>query len=127
MTRSARGSISSTASGVEYTVEHRPLKITSRSRSRSIERTKTKTSASIPIAMKAAFMPTTPPPITITLAAADQHPPPPLRLLQHVGARLGGDLPRHLAHRRQQRQPAGRVLDRLVGDRCHPGGGEAAG
>ena len=32
---------------------------------------KTKTSASIPIAMKAAFMPTTPPPMTITFAARD--------------------------------------------------------
>ena len=37
---------------------------------------KTKTSASIPIAMKAAFMPTTPPPITITLAAATPGTPP---------------------------------------------------
>ena len=76
MIRSARGSISSTASVVEYTVEQRPLKITSSSRSRSIERSKTKTSASIPIAMKAAFMPTTPPPITITFAAATPGTPP---------------------------------------------------
>ncbi len=39
-------------------------------------RSKTNTSASIPIAMKAAFMPTTPPPITITVAAATPGTPP---------------------------------------------------
>ena len=33
-------------------------------------RSNTNTSASMPMAMKAAFMPTTPPPITSTLAAA---------------------------------------------------------
>ena len=37
---------------------------------------KTNTSASIPIAMKAAFMPTAPPPMTITLAAATPGTPP---------------------------------------------------
>ena len=36
----------------------------------------TKTSASIPIAMKAAFIPTTPPPITITVAAGTPGTPP---------------------------------------------------
>ena len=59
--------------------------------------------------------------------AAEQDPPPALGLLQHVGARLGGDLPGHLAHRGQQRQPPAGVLDRLVGDRGRPGRGEAAG
>ena len=38
------------------------------------------------------------------------------RLFQHERARLGGDLARHLGHRRQQRQPALAVLHRLVGD-----------
>src|SRR5213078_2742618 len=60
----------------EKTVEHRPLKATSSSRRRSRLRSKTYTSASIPIAMKAAFMPTTPPPITSTVAAATPGTPP---------------------------------------------------
>ena len=45
------------------------------------------------------------------------------RLLQEEGAGLGRDPPGDLAHRRQQRQAAGRVLDRLVGD---AGGARAA-
>ena len=83
---------------------------------------KTKTSASMPIAMKAAFMPTTPPPITITFAAAhaghaaEQDAAAAQRLLEHERARLGRDLARDLAHRGEQRQPPVRVLDRLVGD-----------
>ena len=65
----------------------------------------------MPIAMKAAFMPTTPPPMTITFAgrhaghAAEQDPAAAERLLEHERARLRGDLARDLAHRRQQRQP----------------------
>src|SRR6185295_14536326 len=47
---------------------------------------------------------------------AEQDAAPAERLLEHEGARLGGDLAGDLAHRRQQRQPAPRVLDRLVGD-----------
>ena len=67
-------------------------------------------------------MPTTPPPMIITLAAAtpghaaEQDAAPAERLLEHERARLRGDLARDLAHRRQQRQPAARVLDGLVGD-----------
>ena len=48
--------------------------------------------------------------------AAEQDPAAAERLLEHERARLGGDLARHLAHRRQQRQPPARVLDGLVGD-----------
>ena len=122
ITRSASGSISSIASVEEYTVEARPPNATSSSRSRSIERSNTNTSACMPIAMKAAFIPTTPPPITSTVAAAtpgtppSRMPAPAERLLQHEGAGLRGDLAGHLAHRRQQRQPPLVVLDRLIGD-----------
>ena len=76
----------------------------------------------MPIAISAAFWPTTPPPMTMTLPAAtpghaaQQQPAAAERLLEHEGARLRGDLARHLAHRRQQRQPPAGVLDRLVGD-----------
>ena len=65
----------------------------------------------MPIAISAAFMPTTPPPMTITFAggdarhAAEQHAAAAERLLEHERAGLGGDLARDLAHRRQQRQP----------------------
>ena len=38
--------------------------------------------------------------------AAEQHAAPAERLLEHERAGLGGDLARHLAHRREQRQPA---------------------
>ena len=76
ITRSASGSISSIASVEEYTVEARPPNATSSSRRRSIERSNTNTSACIPIAMNAAFMPTTPPPITSTVAAATPGTPP---------------------------------------------------
>ncbi len=48
--------------------------------------------------------------------AAEQDAAPAERLLEHEGAGLGGDLAGDLAHRRQQRQPPVRVLDRLVGD-----------
>ncbi len=41
-----------------------------------MERSKTNTSACIPIAIIAAFMPTTPPPITSTFAAATPGTPP---------------------------------------------------
>ena len=68
----------------------------------------------MPIAMKAACKPTAPPPITITFAAAtpghaaQQHAPAAERLLEDERARLGRDLAGDLAHRRQQRQAAGR-------------------
>ena len=48
----------------------------SSSRSRSIDLSNTNTSASIPTAMNAAFMPTTPPPMIITVAAATPGTPP---------------------------------------------------
>ena len=66
----------------------------------------------MPIAMKAAFMPTAPPPMTITFAgrdpghAAEQDAAAAERLLEHERAGLGRDLAGDLAHRRQQRQPA---------------------
>ena len=91
-------------------------------RRRSIDLSKTNTSASMPIAMKAAFMPTTPPPMIITVAAGDaghaaeQDAAAAEGLLEHEGARLRGELAGDLAHRREQRQPALRVLDGLVGD-----------
>src|SRR3954453_16440003 len=100
----------------------------------------------MPRAMNAAFMPTTPPPMIITLAAATPGtppsriprppsgfsslnapasgavaaapppppPPPPGRSPTEAPPRLRGDLARHLAHRREQREPPARVLDRLV-------------
>jgi hypothetical protein len=76
ITRSASGSICSIASADECTVEARPPNATSSSRNRSIERSNTNTSACIPIAMNAAFLPTTPPPITSTVAAATPGTPP---------------------------------------------------
>ena len=78
-------------------------------------------------------MPTTPPPITITLPAAtpghaaEQDAAAAERLLEHEGAGLGRDLAGDLAHRRQQRQPPVRVLDRLVGDAGRAGVAEARG
>ena len=59
--------------------------------------------------------------------AAEQDAAPAERLLEHEGAGLGGDLAGDLAHRRQQRQPPARVLDRLVGDAGRAGPAEAAG
>ncbi len=83
----------------------------------------TVTHASIPIAMRAALVPATPPPRITTLAAGtpgtppEQNTDPALLLFQAMGA----DLHRHpagdLAHRRQQRQAAARVGHGLVGDR----------
>src|SRR3954451_23440981 len=143
MTRSASARCSSIASVDAKQVSARPPKATSSSRRRSMLRSKTVTSASMPMAMNAAFIPTTPPPMTITFAAATpgtppsstprppsgfsttnaparapaQTPPAPAeRLLEHERARLVGDLAGHLAHRREQRQAPVRVLDRLVGD-----------
>ncbi len=66
----------SIASVLENTVDARPPKMTSSSRRRSMFVSNTKTSASIPIAMKAAFIPTTPPPMTITFAAGTPGTPP---------------------------------------------------
>ena len=122
ITRSARGSSSSIASVDEKTVDTRPDSAVSSSRSRSMLRSSTKTSASMPTAMNAAFRPTTPPPMIMTVAGATPGTPPSRmpaaaeRLLEHERARLGRDLARHLAHRREQRQPAALVLDRLVRD-----------
>ena len=76
----------------------------------------------MPIAISAAFWPTTPPPMTITLPAAtpghaaEQQAAAAERLLEHERAGLRRDLARDLAHRRQQRQAPARVLDGLVGD-----------
>src|SRR3954470_15952154 len=107
----------------------------SSSRRRSMLRSYTNTDASIPSAMNAAFMPTTPPPMIITLAAATPGTPPsriprppsgfssmnaPAWVLGGgAPARRGRDLPPRLAHRPQQREPPAGVLDGLVG---HAGG-----
>ena len=41
-------------------------------------------------------------------------------LLEDERSGLGGDLARNLGHRREQRQPAARVLDGLIGDARRP-------
>ena len=76
----------------------------------------------MPIAMKAAFIPTTPPPITSTVAAATPGTPP-SRIPRPPSGRssmkapgLRGDLAGDLAHRRQQRQVPVRVGDGLICD-----------
>ena len=72
--------------------------------------------------MKAAFIPTAPPPITITFAAAtpgtppSRMPRPPSGFSRKKAPAWVAILPGDLAHRREQRQPALRVLDGLVGD-----------
>ena len=48
--------------------------------------------------------------------AAEQHAASALRDLETVRARLDRHAPRHFAHRRQQRQAAARIGDRLIGD-----------
>ena len=80
------------------------------------------TSASRPIAMRAALVPTTPPPSTTHLGrrhaghAAEQHAAAALRDLQAMRAGLDGHASGHFAHRRQQRQTAARIRHRLIGD-----------
>jgi len=70
----------------------------------------------LPIAMNAACMPTTPPPITSTVAGGNARARrragrrAAQRALEHERAGLGGDLACHLTHRREQRQPAVGVL-----------------
>jgi hypothetical protein len=67
----------------------------------------------MPTAIFAALVPTTPPPMMTTRAAPAVHP-------FEVGrADLHGHPPRHLRHRRQERQRAFPVGDRLVGDAGH--------
>ena len=71
--------------------------------------------------------------MTITLAAAtpgtppSSTPRPPLAAVEHERAGLRREPPRDLAHRRQQRQPALAVLDRLVGDAGRAGVDQALG
>ena len=83
----------------------------------------TVTCASMPIAMRAAFVPETPPPRITTFAAAharhaaEQDALAALLLFQAMGADLHRHAPGDLAHRRQQRQTAALVGDGLVGDR----------
>ena len=66
----------------------------------------------MPIAMIAALAPTTPPPMTITLAAAtpgtppSRMPRPPIGFSSMNAPAWVAILPADLAHRRQQRQPA---------------------
>ena len=76
ITRSARGRSSSIARIDEKTVLARPPSAMSSPRSWSTERSSTKTSASIPMAMNAAFIPTTPPPMITTVAEATPGTPP---------------------------------------------------
>ena len=77
--------------------------------------------------MRRAFMPTTPPPSTVDLGrrnagdAAEQDAAAAGLALEGVGAGLDRHPAGDLAHRREQRQSAAFVGDRLVGD------GDAAG
>ena len=64
------------ASAVEKTVASLPSKISSSSRKRFNDRSNMVTSAPIPIAILAAFNPTTPPPITTTFPGATPGTPP---------------------------------------------------
>src|SRR3954451_14904664 len=57
---------------------------------------------------------------------AQQDPPAAERFLQHEGARLCRDLPRDLAHRREQREAPLGVLDGLVGDAGRTGLAESS-
>ena len=83
----------------------------------------TVTCASMPIAMRAALVPETPPPRITTFAAAharhaaEQDAHAALLLFQAVRADLHRHAPGDLAHRRQQRQTAALVGDGLVSDR----------
>jgi hypothetical protein len=75
--------------------------------------------------MRAACVPTTPPPSTTTLAgggvvgthAAEEQPLAAGGLAQREGGGLDGQPAGHFAHRREQRQAAALVGDRLVGHR----------
>src|SRR5215217_7103840 len=98
------------------------MKMSSSSRIRGIERSSTTTSALRPMAMRAAFMPTTPPPRTATRAGGtpgtpqSSRPMPPL-CLSRVSA----------AENTAMRPAAPGVGDGLVGDRRGAGGEQALG
>ena len=85
------------------------------------------TLAPMPTAMRAAWVPTTPPPSITTSAGGtpgtppSRTPAPTLFLLQAMGAGLDRHAARDLAHRREKRQAAARIGHGLVGD------GNAAG
>ena len=104
-----------------------PLNSRSSASSTRSERSSTETRARMPQAMRAAFEPTTPPPMMATRAPGtpgtpeSRMPAPPASRLQAAGADLHRHAARDLAHRREQRQAAMRVGDGLVGD-----GGAAA-
>src|ERR1700757_3200701 len=86
--------------------------------------------------MNAAFIPTTPPPMIITLAAAtpgtppSRIPRPPSGFSCMKGPARGGGLPGTsdlaLSRGGQRREPSARVLDLLVGDARRPRGHQAA-
>ena len=83
--------------------------------------------------MRAACVPTTPPPITTTRAGATPGTPPismpmpPADLRKRSARRLDRQPSGHLAHRRQQRQAAAGIGHRLVGDRGAAGCDQALG
>ena len=122
ITRSAWMTDRSMASTVENSVVSLAPKTSSSSRRRSMERSITVTLASMPTAMRAAWVPETPPPMITTRAGATpgtpprRMPAPPLRLFQAMGADLDRHAARDLAHGRQQRQAAARARHRLIGD-----------
>ena len=86
----------------------------------------------MPTAIRAASVPTTPPPITVTLPglhagdAAEEHAAPAIGLLQRRRRRLDRQPSGHLAHRGEERQAAGIVGHRLIGDRGDAGLHQAA-
>src|SRR5512132_2324888 len=117
ITRSASVTSRSIASREDVRVWIRPCQMRSISRSRSTSLSITTTSASIPAAICAAFPPAIPPPSTTTLAGMTPEAPPirtPRRPLEVLRSLLGRHPAGDLRHRRQQRQPAVRGLDRLV-------------
>ena len=94
-------------------------------RSASGLRSTTTTSAPMPAAMKAAFVPATPPPRMTTLAAGtpgtppSSTPRPPFSFSRQCAPTCGAMRPGDLRHRHEQRQSAMRRGHRLVGDRRH--------
>ena len=112
ITRSASATVRSTAPRLEASVMMRPLWIWSTQRSRSRFLSSRTTSASMPAAIHAAFQPDVAgaehddPRRPHPGRAAEQHAASAVLLLEEVGADLGGQAPRDLAHRREQRQRA---------------------
>ena len=123
ITTSAANTSSSIASMVEKRVRTRPWNMfveLAQPRQRAVEDRDFGAEA---CRHRAAWVPTTPPPITTTRAggnarhAADQHAACHRRRFRGVPAASIAKPARHLAHRRQQRQAALGIGDGLIGDR----------